>query len=113
MTKEEYISVSEKICNTYECNECPLRFIPEHICGYNIEHIFGYLNAIENWAKEHPKKTNRDKFEEVFGIKFDTYALCSGEFSCDIEMHPDAVKCIEEGAICADCRWWDEEYKER
>ena len=53
------------------------------------------VEIVENWSKEHPVKTNRQKFEEVFGTKLMqlAYTLESGE----------AI----EGKMKT---WWDKEY---
>ena len=58
---------------------------------------------IMGWAKEHPVKTNADKFKEVFG--FETgLSGCAG------------LKCIhkDDAIECCDCEvrdFWNKEYK--
>ena len=51
------------------------------------------LNFIEKWSKEHPIKTNREKFKEVFGISFCDSPICGGK--------------VDEGI-----KWLDQEYIE-
>lgn len=56
---------------------------------------------IMNWAKEHPVKTNADKFKEVFGVEVDNYGSCNG------------IKCQKEYIDCRNCEcneFWSKEY---
>lgn len=107
MTKEEYVQTVVRMCNTYNpdskkelCGECPL---DGWWCDWNdVEEAYDLLTILEKWAEEHPVKTNRDKFEEVFGLH-----------PLKEEHKRDCLSCIEDGVgICKDCTWWDAEYIE-
>ena len=70
--------------------------------------IFGIMEEFEKWAKEHPAITNKEKFEQIFGIKV-TPADCppASTGRCDRFISCDAF------GDCDECRkWWGEEYKE-
>ena len=47
------------------------------------------IEIVENWAKEHPVKTNMDKFEEVFGFRPNVFldgeeiTVCNGYYKLD------------------------------
>lgn len=72
-------------------------------CGY---YMMRYPQKTENivvqWAKEHPVKTNADKFKEMFG--FDAHiTICQ------------MIQCPDTKTYCEDCEYygfWDREYKE-
>lgn len=119
MTKEEYqrnlirmldsIRVNykgAKHCGGVNCHDCPL---DEKICN-KAAPIF-YMNEaaeiVENWAKEHPIKTNADKFKEVFGLDMAPIHSCVSSKSCeDCEYTYD-------GACAVSKLFWDAEYKEQ
>jgi hypothetical protein len=88
------------MCRTItRCGECPLYGCG---CGDSLktspEKI---LELVEQWSKEHPFKTNGEKFEEVFGdVMSGVIERISGE-------NP-AVSL--QGLIVLK-GWWDAEYK--
>lgn len=122
MTKEEYKKnlirmfdsirdefKGEENCAGVDCgNNCPFFM---KVCGFGqIKfHVYEAIETVENWAKEHPIKTNAEKFKEVFGIEPETQA-------CVI---PHIRKCenceyyIPDGEECeVQAKFWNAEYKQ-
>lgn len=101
LSYQEAMRIFKKLCKNEEkfgCSErgCPL-FHPYrdelHLtCFYA---LYKYSDEIEpilkKWAAEHPAKTNRDKFTEVFGKC--EFVICSV-------------------VPCSKCDWWEQEYVE-
>ena len=56
------------ICSHYDCRECPLYNEPCDLVGTSLENAEKIVAIVEQWAKEHPRMTNRQKFKEIFGI---------------------------------------------
>lgn len=52
---------------------------------------------LKKWAAEHPAKTNRDKFAEVFG-EIERFGKC------------EIIDCST--VPCLECNWWNREYVE-
>ena len=54
------------LCVSVSCHKCPLY----NICNESstITAAIDIIEAVEQWGKEHPIKTNADKFKEVFAI---------------------------------------------
>lgn len=118
MTKEEYqrnlirmldsIRVNykgAKHCGGVNCHDCPL---DEKICN-KAAPIF-YMNEaaeiVEQWAKEHPVKTNADKFREVFGMeKLPFYSCIYTNADCRDCEHFIGMGCKANGDF------WNAEYK--
>lgn len=114
MTIEEYKNTFNRLCSEYDykhahCYGCFL----EHYCTEHpvntIGSVIELLERLEIWAAENPIKTNRDKFEEVFGYKVKTN---DGEGPhCGGNIYKE---CISAGMLpCHSCTWWDEEYIEQ
>lgn len=103
----EVMKQRERMCKSmnYGCslNHCPLS---SGCNGRNLScsnfiriHPKEAEEIIMAWAKEHPIKTNEDKFREVFG------------FIPDSEYCPN--KCQGNGCInCEHRHFWSQEYKE-
>lgn len=114
MTKEEYKEnlirlwdslrteyKGEKDCVGVGCRDCPL-------CNeVGICNVYKSIEIVENWAKEHPVKTNAEKFKEVFGFKPYTNNCINGEVNCD------KCECYDYGVCDAHNRFWDAEYNEK
>lgn len=93
-----------------DCSSCGLcSDNNNHHVGCNI-FIYNYSEQAEeiimNWAKEHPVKTNADKFKEVFGY----------DLAKNIGQHYCAwLKCDDCDGKCKECEcngFWNQEYKE-
>lgn len=73
MDVKEFLRDLKRMCNSYDgsCIGCPGSSIPKNGCELLVlKHLDiseAEVNAVENWAKEHPLVTNRQKIEEVFG----------------------------------------------
>lgn len=70
----EYVTVIrelKRMCHQHRCKECPIAET-RHRCVNCNAWINSHPEEVEcivmKWAAEHPLKTNRDKFEEIFGI---------------------------------------------
>lgn len=92
-----------------ECEECPLTtFCGDNDICFNAEKI---IEIVTGWAKEHPVKTNADKFKEVWGREpknRDDMYYCPIPFGkLDCAGRPD------EDMSCEECRktFWKSEYK--
>lgn len=101
----EVVKQRNRICNTISCDECGL------YSGNNISRstsCLGFMNMypdeaeklIMDWAKEHPVKSNADKFGEVFGEY-------PSEESCPFFDHCDNNVC---NTRCAFGDFWNKEY---
>lgn len=120
MTKEEYQRnivrmfdsirsnhKGEKKCRGIYCKDCPF---DGKLCntGENAFRVYEAIEVVENWAKEHPIKTNADKFKEMFGIEPIQISSC-------INFKEKCGDCkYYDGSACdADNRFWNAEYKEQ
>ena len=95
----EAMSIFKRLCesrsgNRY-CSKCPVGSNKNQVnkpCrDFLIEHTDKAEPILKKWATEHPAKTNRDKFAEVFGKC--EFVICSV-------------------VPCSNCDWWDQEYVE-
>ena len=122
MTKEEckknliryFNSLREKnrrksammFCDDIICSECMFRELcrdfgkPGMQPHYMFKISFEVVELLEKWAKEHPQITNKDKIEQVFGVKVNPKHGCP----------PVVGRCDD--LDCNECKeWWNEEYK--
>lgn len=74
----------EENCIGVACGDCPLY---KKACGSLF--AFEAIEFAEKWTKEHPIKTNADKFKEIFGV--------------DAPMN----KCIKNYDFCVDCEYYE------
>lgn len=76
--------------------------------GKLLFYSFEAIEIVEQWAEQHPVKTNSQKFEEVFGFKPYTKNCINGEekVSCT------NCQCFYDGECAAHNRFWNAEYKE-
>lgn len=101
----EFTEVAKEIARMCKggCMNCILGPVGNKYNLQCIDFIAQYPNEtewlIQDWARRHPVKTNRDKFKEMFGIDLDD-ASCAG-FRCD----GDCDGCEHEG-------FWNRAYKE-
>ena len=86
-------------CSGVGCSVCVFNHGYGGCCGPSS--IFEVMEKFEKWVKEHPQITNKDKMEQVFGIKIDPKHVCPpGKEMCG-------------SSTCEECRkWWNKEYKE-
>ena len=110
MTKEEYKRnllrmfdslrtdcKGEEICAGISCSDCPFN---RKVCnaGKLIFYSIEAIEIVEQWEKEHPVKTDAEKFKEVFGFEPNVFT--------DNEKH---ILC--NGYRTIDEKFWDAEYK--
>ena len=92
---KEVIKQFNRMCDVHEiCQKCPVNETRGLLTCWRwcFEEPEKAEELVMNWAKEHPPKSNRDKFKDVFGIDIsDLFAL---GISRNIQ------------------NWLDEEYKE-
>ena len=65
----------QRLCYERKCGLCPVgnRVFNEresYCCVWVKDHPEEAERIIMQWAAEHPLKTNRDKFKEVFGLDY-------------------------------------------
>lgn len=101
----EVAKAKERMCNTHNtiCNGCDLlNFFPDGDCEEMcLKFPEQAQEIIMQWAKEHPAKTNADKFKEVFGYNIDP-SICGKLEDCN--------------GRCGECEldsFWQQEYKEQ
>jgi hypothetical protein len=100
MKLKEAMRIYRRICknNKDKCNECPLDVFGSLSClQFMVDNTDKAEEVLEQWNREHPATTNRDKFFEVFGKQ--TY-------------HDECCEICNTTFPCFNCDWWDEEYKE-
>lgn len=103
----EVMKIRDRMCESIErCHECPINTFKngkDISCeSFSKKYPEQVQEILLKWDKEHPIKTNADKFEEVFG------------FRPSIVCPMYRVKDCEDGD-CWDClyrEFWDREYKE-
>ena len=120
MTKEEYMKQIKRYfdsinpergeaanalsCHGVLCGKC---IFYKQCCKFDedadimLENAFEVIETIKKWVKEHPPITNKNKMEQVFGVKIDSKCECP----------PGIEMCGS--PTCKECRkWWNEKYQE-
>lgn len=109
LSLQEATSIYKRLCESQRkkgsCRECPASSFKNRTNKVCRDFIINNSDTAEpilkKWAAEHPIKTNRDKFIEVFGSKL-VFKDDSCEGLCDsIDEMP-----------CGSCNWWWQEYVE-
>lgn len=121
MTKEEYKrnivrmfdsirsnNKGEKKCRGINCEDCPF---DGKICntGEKAFRVYEAIEIVEQWAEQHPVKTNSQKFEEVFGFKPYTKNCING----DEKVSCTNCQCFYDGECAVSKLFWDAEYNEK
>ena len=93
--------------NYNACQLCPMN----NIGGCDVTTLMGespkgIVLIVEQWSKAHPKKTNAQKFEEVFRTKI------RSEKHLDKDERAFVIETSFPGRVW-DGSWLDEEYRER
>lgn len=94
-------------CDGVYCKDCPLE--PSHFCKGKAKLIdlIEIAEIVENWTKEHPVVTNKEKFEEMFGIDAPLNRCIKNNVGCsECEYYDD------KGFCRVDERFWLKEYEE-
>lgn len=69
----EFIKTRKRMCNSiHSCAACELSSLDYGCRNFTDAEPERAVEIVENWGKRHPLKTNREKFEEVFGIRLET-----------------------------------------
>lgn len=115
LTVEEYDKHMRRICMTHPdgCKDCFMYNTVTDGCFWdNLHAIFSMFDRVEEWVEKHPAQTNRDKFEEVFGVKLKRQELTRKPLCEQYKLNP--IDCLKKtGSICSYCQWWDDEYAEQ
>ena len=91
----EAMKIRKRLCTSMRdaCVNCPLSSdnndTTESCDDFMLDHPDMAEPILKEWMAEHPAKTNRDKFTEVFGKC--EFVICSV-------------------VPCSKCDWWDQEY---
>lgn len=102
---QEVAKMYGRLCESYdECYKCPMfRNKNDQIACRYWTLIVDPKTAEEvilHWGKEHPVKTNRMKFNEVFGINLDSIEVVCRDGEGKVSHYQDVSA------------WLDKEYKE-
>lgn len=90
---KEAMRIKKRICETAsgKCENCYIASDMDCCNDFFTNYTDNAESILKKWAAEHPAKTNRDKFTEVFGKC--EFVICSV-------------------VPCSKCDWWDQEYVE-
>lgn len=97
----EAMKIRKRLCASMRdvCENCPLSSdnndTTKSCDDFMLDHPDMAEPILKEWAAEHPVKTNRDKFTEVFG---------------EIEKFGKCKFAICSAVPCSRCDWWQEEY---
>lgn len=127
MEAVEFLEKHSRMCGALgdECTDkdgtlCPLlvaaRKVGKGCYGYTKSHPAEAVEIVEQWAKEHPKKTRQSKFLKVFPRVSMTadgiIAFCPDSMDSEFECPRKTRDNID--PICGECRreYWLEEVEE-
>lgn len=111
----EFLKERKRMCNSYKgCGGCPLE---RGNCGLNTstsnEKCERIITAVEQWSKEHPRKTRQSMFLEQYPEARIGDDGVLQIYPCSISAsHRNARgNCITMGRKCPDCRreFWMQE----
>lgn len=105
LSYQETMDIYKRLCEHYHkrssCEKCPVsssKNYTKKLCrDFLIENTDKAEPILKQWAAEHPVKTNRDKFIEVFG-EIERFGKC------------EIIDCST--VPCLECGWWNREYVE-
>lgn len=77
MDAKEFVKALQRICAAHhakregdpvfiECKGCPVYDCCKGYCPKHWEHIDDFANKVEQWAKEHPRKTRLEDLKEKY-----------------------------------------------
>lgn len=110
----EFLKERERMCDSYkDCDDCPLANDKCIISSASDEDRKEIVTAIEQWSKEHPRKTRQSVFLEQWP---EAWTCADGVLS----ICPNGVAdwhrstfgtCIDGSKACVDCRreFWMQE----
>lgn len=96
---KEAMEIKKKICESVigACSNCPIANSADECIEFFTCYSGEAETFLKEWLAEHPVKTNRDKFVEVFG-EIKRYGKC------------EIIDCST--VPCLECGWWNREYVE-
>lgn len=114
----EFLRERKRMCNSYEgCYGCPLEgahCVISHVTPD--EDYKRIVTAVEQWSKEHPRKTRQSVFLEQYPeAALDGYGvmtICPAKL---FKAHRSGNRrCNNQGKLCIDCRreFWMQEVEE-
>ena len=107
LSYQEAMEIRKRLCLSMRdvCGNCPLSLnnngMTLHCDDFMMDHPDMAEPILKEWLAEHPVKTNRDKFIEVFGSKLVFKDDSCGGLCDSIDEVP-----------CGSCNWWWQEYVE-
>lgn len=99
----EAMKIRKRLCTSMRdvCKNCPLSSdnndTTESCDDFMLDHPDMAELILKEWMAEHPLKTNKDKFAEVFG-EIERFGKC------------EIIDCST--VPCLECGWWNREYVE-
>ena len=116
MDAVEFLKERKRLCEVYfektECKECPLEnmgcWTVDFCADDSCEKV---IAAVEQWSKEHPRKTRQSVFLEQWPeAEIDTYGclmVCPKRISADCKIRYGNCS----NRVCSDCRreFWMQE----
>lgn len=96
---KEAMRIKRRICETAsgKCENCYIASDMDCCNDFFTNYTDNAESILKKWAAEHPAKTNRDKFAEVFG-EIERFGKC------------EIIDCST--VPCLECGWWNREYVE-
>lgn len=98
-------------CDGVDCQNCPTT----SVCGSGVAGGYDMVEFVEEWAEEHPIKTNREVFMEAVQEKFGG-TLNSTKLQTLLDVYGCALfnaECTTDNCKTCDLsKVWDKEYKE-
>jgi hypothetical protein len=100
-----FVKERKRICETHQCDECPLRKFADCIKGEPEE----LVKAVEAWSKEHPIKTNGTKVWELIpgDVRSTNFHAADEGVLLGQITGSDYIELLVRRS------WWDDEYKEQ
>lgn len=95
----EAMAIKKKICESVigACSNCSIASSAAECIEFFTCYSGDAETVLKKWLAEHPVKTNRDKFVEVFG-EIERFGKC------------EIIDCST--VPCLECGWWNREYVE-
>lgn len=104
----EFLKERRRLCSCYEeCIDCPLKGVKCNINNFvTDEHYSKIIAAVEQWSKEHPRKTRQSVFLEQYPEARIGDDGMLQIYPCSISLsHRNARgNCATMGRECLDCR---------
>lgn len=109
----EFARERKRMCRSHErCLDCPLKGVK---CNVTDEGYSKIIAIVEQWSKDHPRKTRQSVFLEQWPDavldKFGVIQLCPMNVSAAHRRRDNSEKCKHPEKLCIDCRreFWMQE----